>query len=346
MQDFSTLIQSWYRLNARDLPWRRTKNPYAIWLSEIILQQTRVDQGMAYYLKFMDHYPTVERLASAQEDDVLNDWQGLGYYSRARNLHSAAKYIVEVHKGEFPRDYKEVLALKGVGEYTAAAISSFAHNDAYAVVDGNVYRVLSRYLGIDTPIDSTQGKKEFKEAAQGLLDKENPADHNQAIMELGALVCSPKKPDCENCPVQESCSAFASNNQLKLPVKSKKTKVRDRYLNYIITHKEEYILVKKRGDKDIWKGLYDFPLIETDKNVSIIEEQAAEYGFGSLDLDAEHKHILSHQRLHAKFWLSEVIDESKLEEEFIRIKTNELEDYPMPQLLIRYLSGSKVFGGD
>ena len=208
MTDFSILIQAWYRQNKRDLPWRESKDAYKIWLSEIILQQTRVDQGLAYFEKFVHHYPTVFDLAAAPEDEVLNLWQGLGYYSRARNLHAAAQTVVNDFNGVFPADYKKILSLKGVGDYTASAISSIAFGLPHAVVDGNVYRVLARYLCNDTPIDSSKGKKDFKQIAQELLDEKHPGDHNQAVMELGALVCLPRNPQCEICPIRNTCMAF------------------------------------------------------------------------------------------------------------------------------------------
>lgn len=343
MQDFSILIQNWYRQNARDLPWRRTNDPYFIWLSEIILQQTRVDQGTDYYLKFAKHYPDIHALASASEDEVLNDWQGLGYYSRARNLHAAAKYISSELKGDFPNTYKSVLELKGVGPYTAAAICSFAYQLPLAVVDGNVYRVISRYLGISTPIDSTAGKKEFNEAANILLDKTNPGDHNQAIMELGALVCTPKNPDCSNCPVSDTCYAFENKSQLAYPVKEKKTKVRDRFLNYLVVKKDDHVFIKKRGDNDVWKGLYDFPLIESNSKDENIDQLAGSEGFLPDFIDKEFKHILSHQRIHAKFWISNIKEGLDHSDRYILVPIEQLEDYPMPQLLIRYLEASGHF---
>ncbi|UKN03819.1 A/G-specific adenine glycosylase [Paracrocinitomix mangrovi] len=345
MQDFTTLIQNWYRQNRRDLPWRNTCDPYFIWLSEIILQQTRVEQGMSYYLKFVEHYPTVKHLANAAEDEVLNLWQGLGYYSRARNLHAAAQYIHQHNQNQFPDTYKGVLSLKGVGEYTAAAICSFAYDLPHAVVDGNVYRVLSRYLNIDTPIDSTEGKKIFKEAAEELLDKNDPATHNQAIMELGALVCKPSNPDCDNCPLNESCAALEKGVQLQLPVKSKKVKVKKRFFHYQLITDGEHLLIKKRGPKDIWHGLYDFPLIEKDKQneqLSSADINADEKG---ISLDGELKHILTHQVITASFWIVEV-DKMPALDGCIRIKIKELDDYPMPQLLIRYLESSTLFKAD
>lgn len=345
MEDFSILIANWYRQNSRDLPWRTQNEPYKIWLSEIILQQTRVDQGLDYYLKFVDHYPTISELANATEDEVLRDWQGLGYYSRARNLHSTAKYISKELDSVFPSTYESVLALKGVGEYTAAAICSFSYNLPHAVVDGNVYRVLSRYLNLAIPIDSTQGKKTFKAAAHELLDKSDAATHNQAIMELGALVCKPKRPDCENCPLVENCLSYAAKTQSELPVKEKKTKVRARYFHYLILKEGGTIILKKRDTSDIWGGLYDFPLIEMEGEGKPSTQKLDELGVTIKLEDRTFKHILSHQHIHATFWLAEKkrVFEGK---NFVRVKSEELPSYPMPQLLIRYLESSDEFVAD
>lgn len=344
MEDFSILIQKWYHENARDLPWRHENDPYKIWLSEIILQQTRVEQGLSYFLKLVKNYPTVKDLALATEDQVLNDWQGLGYYSRARNLHATSKIIHFQLKGEFPKDYKSVLALKGIGEYTAAAICSFAYQLPHAVVDGNVYRVLSRLLNIEVPIDSAQGKKMFKLAAAELLDHEHPDIHNQAIMELGALVCTPQKPSCLSCPVREKCLSKAANNQLNLPVKEKKIKVRHRYFHYFIPEKGD-ILLKKRGKNDIWQGLYDFPCLEYDADNEINQTDVQEMGFKILNLEAKLKHLLTHQRITATFWKVSRNDLSR-NDGYNPVNIKDIEGYPMPQLLIRYLEKSDLFNVD
>ena len=342
MMDFSTLIQKWFRQNQRKLPWRETKDPYLIWLSEIILQQTRVDQGLSYYLKFKDHYPTVQHLAKAPEDEVLNDWQGLSYYSRARNLHAAAKYLVDELDGQFPKTYEGVLKLKGVGEYTAAAISSIAYGLPHAVVDGNVYRVLSRFLDLNTPIDSTQGKKEFKLAAHELLDPKNPSDHNQGVMELGALVCTPKQPNCENCPVKDQCLGFANGTHLELPVKTKKVKVRNRYFHYFILQKGDELLIRKRGGGDIWEGLYDFPLLEIQQDREPNKVDLKSFGVSEIEQMGQMKHILTHQRILANFWKASVDEFPKIENGVV-ISQKELPDFPMPQLLIRYMESTDVF---
>ena len=345
MSEFSILISIWYRQNARNLPWRAENDPYKIWLSEIILQQTRVDQGMAYYYKFTENYPTVKDLALATEDEVLNDWQGLGYYSRARNLHYAAKQIMTEHQGVFPSTHKEIRQLKGVGDYTAAAIASFAFNLPHAVVDGNVYRVLSRLLAISTPIDTTEGKKVFQEAANILLNTEDPATHNQAIMELGALVCTFKNPKCQSCPVNTLCLAHENNTQELYPVKAKKTKIRDRYFHYLVIEQEGKILLKKRGPNDIWQGLYDFPLIEYKKASTLNAKDLIKWEVSELLEDKQLKHILSHQRIHATFWYT-TSRPTTIDKNYIWVDLNDLDNYPMPQLLIRYLESSPVFNSE
>ena len=342
MANFSSLIQDWFRQNERNLPWRENKNPYFIWLSEIMLQQTRVDQATNYFLAFKEKYPTISDLANAPEDEVLNLWQGLGYYSRARNLHATAKIVHEKYDGVFPEDYKSILALKGVGEYTAAAIGSIAFGLPYAVIDGNVYRVLSRYFNIDLPIDSTEGIKHFKTLAQELLDTSNSGNYNQAIMEFGALQCTPKNPDCENCPLNVSCEGLAQKNQLNLPVKAKKTKVRKRFINYVVLTDGEHTLIKKRGTKDIWGGLYDFPGNDQfDKSIGIMDLIEA-YKPQKHYLDRELNHVLSHQKLKVKFWIFEV--EKLISTEYEKVKIDSMDNFPMPQLLVKYLKASNFFG--
>ncbi len=337
---FSEEIIGWYHQNKRDLPWRNSTDPYKIWLSEIILQQTRVDQGLDYYHKFVENYPTIDLLAKAPEKEILNHWQGLGYYSRARNLHFTAKLIVAEHNGTFPTDYKTVLSLKGVGEYTAAAITSFAYDMSYPVIDGNVYRVLSRVFGIETPIDSTIGKKEFKVLANELIDTKNPSDYNQAIMEFGALQCTPKKPNCENCPLRLNCFALKNDIVFELPKKEKKIKQRNRHFNYVVILDEDHIYLKERKDKDIWIGLYDFPLVETEKPVNSFNIIQKEFKYSKLKLikkSAEYKHILSHQKIYATFWLSEAGSPSGIDEKYSKIALAELKDIPVPKLIDNYL---------
>ena len=343
MADFSILIQEWFRQSARNLPWRGITDPYKIWLSEVILQQTRVDQGTSYFLKFIKTFPKIEDLANAKEDEVLNLWQGLGYYSRARNMHYSAQLVVNEFGGVFPTTHKEVLSLKGVGEYTAAAITSIAYGLPHAVVDGNVYRVLSRYLAIDTPIDSTEGKKLFAKVADEFLDPANSGDHNQAVMELGALVCLPKKPKCVDCPVSESCMAYGKDTQLDFPVKAKKTKVTKRFFHYLVITDGKNTVLKKRIGKGIWQGLYDFPLIEKEDELN--ETDLIGYDFNKFDFDGSFKHILSHQKIRASFWIVDV-SEIKVSEGQVVVPINDVEDYPLPQLLIRYINASRLFGAD
>lgn len=309
---FSNSLIQWYLQKKRDLPWRNTTNPYAIWLSEIMLQQTRVAQGTPYFLSFMDAFPTVFDLAKANEEEVLKLWQGLGYYSRARNLHKTAQYVAFELGGVFPGTYNDLLKLKGVGEYTAAAIASFSYNEAVPVVDGNVFRVLSRYFDVETDIALASAKKEFAALAFELMPKDMPAIFNQAIMEFGALQCVPKSPDCSICVFNESCAALQKKKVDQLPVKSKKVKVRNRYFNYlVVSDEEENTLIQKRTSKGIWYNLYEFPLIETEKEEGFdcIADQVQKNHFAPNTIigmmeDNEKSiiHKLSHQHLHIKFW--------------------------------------------
>lgn len=339
--NFIKNITNWYSVNKRVLPWRETKNPYLIWLSEIILQQTQVKQGLPYYEAFVSKFPTVFDLAKAQEDTVLKLWQGLGYYSRARNLHFSAKYVVEELNGVFPSTYKELLKLKGVGDYTASAIASICYNEATAVVDGNVYRVLSRYYGIETPINSTNGIKEFKVLAQSLLPKSNIGDYNQAIMEFGARQCKPQSPNCEVCPLKTSCVALQLNKVTTLPVKLKKTKVRKRYFNFIVfVSNNGETIIEQRTQKGIWQNLYQFPLIETEKRLTKNSFQKAINtsfdinGIETFNLYNEEEivHKLSHQHLYTSFW---VVKTNKLPKEGISI--NDIKNYPVPIVIGRFI---------
>ncbi len=308
--EFKSILLDWFATNDRPLPWKGEKNPYYIWLSEIILQQTRVEQGMPYFIRFKTNYPTVKDLADASEDEVMKLWEGLGYYSRARNLHTTAKYIAYDLNGVFPKTHQEILKLKGVGEYTAAAIASFAYNLPYAVVDGNVYRVLSRIFGIETPIDSTAGKKEFRQLADELLDKDQAGIYNQAIMDFGATHCTPKLPKCESCPFQTHCKAYHENTISLLPIKAKKLKKRTRYFNYLILENGNSIWLHKRIEKDIWQNLYDFPLIES--TALLDEEKLLEHNeWKSIFEDVSPTFVrkskvfqqqLSHQKIIAVFW--------------------------------------------
>ena len=340
----STQLLSWYSENKRDLPWRLTKDPYKIWLSEIILQQTRVEQGRGYYARFIEAFPDVIALANADQQTVLKLWQGLGYYSRARNLHATAKYISNELNGVFPISYKELIKLKGVGDYTASAIASICFNEATAVVDGNVYRALARYFGIFTPINTSLGTKEFKNLAQQLIDVDNPGDHNQALMEFGARQCKPQNPDCDTCIFNDSCIALQQKNISILPVKLKKTKVKNIYFNYIVLiSKNEKTFLQKRIGKGIWQNLYEFPLIETEKdfNISelnslpIFEDISRKFEIKSLVLYNEIPilHKLSHRNIYTRFWIAET---SINNDEAISI--SQIESYPVPKLIGNFIT--------
>ena len=333
MKQFQVSLVRWYDEKKRNLPWRKTNDPYLIWLSEVILQQTRVDQGLAYYLNFQRSFPTIKNLAEASEMEVLNLWKGLGYYSRARNLHKTAKIVVENHQGNFPSTYDEILKLKGVGPYTAAAISSFAFNEPKAVLDGNVFRVLSRLFGIATPIDSNQGKKEYQALAEELLDKENPAKYNQAIMEFGAMQCVPANPKCDNCPLDFMCEAKAKNSVKKLPVKMGKTKIANKYFVFQIIQKDGKVLLEKRTDSGIWKSLYQFPLIEfndSTEKISFLEE-------GNFNLiSSEIKHVLSHQHLYCHFVTLSVQDKL-INNNQVWVSISDISDFPIPRVIEKYI---------
>ena len=310
---FDKELISWYLDNKRDLPWRATKDPYHIWLSEIILQQTRVEQGKPYYFKFLEAFPDVFSLANASEEEVLKLWQGLGYYSRARNLLFTARYIAFELGGKFPSSYKELVKLKGVGDYTAAAIASICYDEAQAAVDGNVYRVLARIFGIDTPTNSGPGIKQFRHLAQDLISKEDPANFNQALIEFGSEQCKPRNPLCVSCPFAVKCIAFNQDRIAALPVKLKKLKVKTRHFNYLVYISEEgKTIMNQRRGKGIWEGLYEFPLVETASEASLqnlveeIPSTYAEIKEGPVlfnDLPIVHK--LTHQHIYTKFWILE-----------------------------------------
>jgi len=343
--NISKALQRWYLKTHRSLPWRETADPYLIWLSEIILQQTRVEQGTPYYYKFLEAFPTVLDLAQASENEVIKLWQGLGYYSRARNLHAAAKMVQDQFNGTFPFDYQNIRSLKGVGDYTAAAIASFAFGLPHAVVDGNVYRFLARYYGIKTPIDSGQGKKLFQELAGSILDKKNPGVHNQAIMEFGALHCKPAQPDCENCIFKLECNAFIAGQVHFLPVKGKKTKLRIRYFNYLIVKNKGAIFMKKRLSGDIWQHLYDFPLIETTSDLSAAKVMALKewktlFKKQSLHIELvsdQVVHKLSHQQIITRFFelRFEKSPDKEFFKQFTEIQLDDLHSYPVPRLIQR-----------
>ena len=344
--NFSAQLINWYQVHKRDLPWRNISDPYRIWISEIILQQTRVNQGLDYYLRFVERFPNVEMLADAEEDEVLKYWQGLGYYSRARNLHQAARQIIQDFGGVFPKTYPEVLRLKGVGTYTAAAICSFAYNLPYAVVDGNVYRVLSRLFAIETPIDSHSGKKEFDSLAQQLIENSAPSLHNQALMEFGALQCVPVSPDCSVCPLRVFCKAYELKMVERLPVKSKKTPTKQRFFNYLVINFNQYIFLQKRTADDIWKNLYEFPLIETDHLLT--EAELFENDFfqklfqgikeiSILQISKPVHHLLTHRRITAQFITLQIAKKSEALKQFIEIPNTEIDDFAVSRLMELYL---------
>lgn len=340
--DFSKKLIAWYLENKRELPWRNTTHPYPVWLSEIILQQTRVAQGLPYFESFLNTFPTVFDLAEASEEEVLKLWQGLGYYSRARNLHQTAKTIAIQYNGEFPKTYKELLQLKGVGSYTAAAIASFCYEEQVAVLDGNVFRVLSRYYGISTDISSPKGKTEFNVLANEVMSRQYPSLYNQAIMEFGALQCVPKNPDCTVCVLRGSCAALQFKKVSELPVKLKKTKQTNRYFNYLIIEDEhQNIVIQKRTQKGIWHNLYEFPLIEAEGELdlkvlsnliekqSVIENPIQEI----IEINGESiLHLLSHQKLYIKFWW--VKTEGKLKD---ALSWEEIKKRPFPIVVYNFI---------
>ena len=341
MEPVSDILLSWFAREGRDLPWRRTRDPYRIWLSEVILQQTRVAQGLEYYLRFTERFPDIAALAAAPEDEVLKLWQGLGYYSRARNLHAAARQVMSRFGGVFPATYGEVRALPGVGDYTAAAVCSIVYDAPCAVLDGNVYRVLARLFDIGIPIDTTAGKRTFAELAQLQLDTSRPGLYNQAIMDFGALQCTPAQPRCGDCPLAGRCLALAAGTVGVRPVKQGRAKVRDRWFNYLHVTCGGQTLLHRRGGGDIWQGLYEFPLIETDKAADFAELAATaafrEFGNGRWHLRRSVTmpgHQLSHQLLHAVFHRIEC----DAMPAFPSVETAALGGYALPRLIDRYLT--------
>lgn len=342
---FSDKIVKWYLDNKRQLPWRKTNDPYKIWLSEVILQQTRVIQGLPYYLQFVTAYPTVKALAKAPGQEVLRLWQGLGYYTRARNLHKCAQVIVELHNGRFPKSYHDLLTLPGIGHYTAAAIASFAFGEPVAVLDGNVFRILSRIFGIDTTINSPEGKKQFTLLANGLISKKHPALHNQAVMEFGALFCTPHNPKCTDCPFKTTCFAFRNDLVSALPVKNKLKKSRKRYFFYLVVEKNKSLLMKKRGEKDIWNGLFDFMLIEKQKPVKaekIITDNEFSKLFKKMEtvtISKKYKHILTHQTIYCRFIHMKAPQSFSLAEKTLCFYSpKEVAQLPKPVLISRFLN--------
>ena len=349
---FRDNLLSWYGSSYRSLPWKEESDPYLIWLSEIILQQTRVEQGLPYYLKFKKRFPKVQSLAQAHIDEVLKLWEGLGYYSRARNLHSTAIFISKELNGIFPNQYEEILALKGVGPYTAAAIASFAYRMPYPVIDGNVYRVLSRFFGIKIPIDSSEGKKAFNVLAQKALDRDNPGRYNQAIMDFGATHCKPKIPLCASCPFKGKCYALEKKVVDKLPLKSKKLKKKKRFFHYLIIQSQNEILISKREKKDIWNNLYEFPLIEADKLYFNIEQLSQNkpdivnkiFNISSIkNVSKGYKQVLTHQEIYAVFFELRVdFFSHELFNSFQSIKRENLVNFAIPKLIHLYLEDKSL----
>lgn len=352
MDEIRETLAQWFEAHKRELPWRDEPSPYYVWLSEIILQQTRVNQGLDYFIRFVEKWPTLEDLSKATEEEVLKMWQGLGYYSRARNLHQCAQQVVENYGGTLPNDFESLRKLKGIGDYTAAAIASIAFDLPHAVVDGNVYRVLSRLYDIDTPINSKEGNKLFAQLAQDLLDKSHPGLHNQALMEFGALHCIPQNPDCLQCPLQSHCLAFARHTVEDRPQKVKKLKIKTRYFHYLLFRTPDNgLYLRKREGNDIWKNLYDFPCIESEKALSIDEIVDTEYfkdltsnqNFIISRISTPYVHKLTHQTIIATFV------EIKISYFLPNIKTknillafeNELGTFPVPKLIDNYLTNNK-----
>jgi A/G-specific adenine glycosylase len=343
-ENFRIQLSAWYNTHGRTLPWRENHHAYLIWLSEIILQQTRVEQGLPYFHSFKNRFPTVFDLAEADEDEILKLWQGLGYYSRARNLHKAAKQVVEHHGGQFPANYKELLLLQGIGPYTAAAIASIAFNLPEAVVDGNVVRVISRLFAITDSVDESTTKKEIAAKAYELLDKLNPGNHNQAMMDFGAMICTPKQPKCNACPVSQHCVALAVNKVHVVPFKTQKTKKRDRFFHFLVAQDSSLLLIEKRDEADIWAGLYQFPLVETTQNLELdLSSIEARLQVSNIKLNAVRsmpKHILSHQTIYARFYAVEANLANV--SEFLKIKPSELHTFAVPRLIDRYLEKHSI----
>lgn len=345
MKAFSKTLLKWYENNKRDLPWRHTRDPYPIWLSEVILQQTRVDQGMAYYFRFLDLFPDIQTLAKASQDEVLKAWQGLGYYSRARNLHSTAKIISELHGGVFPPSSAELLKLKGIGPYTAAAISSFAWNEKIAVVDGNVMRVVARFAGIEKPVDSPAGRRDIENWLAGEIDAATPGLFNQAIMEFGALHCTPVQPQCAACPFKTQCIALKRDLVSVLPVKSQKTKVSNLWISFFHVVWKDRVYLHRRTNKGIWQGLYDFPSVESSKKTkgsAQVDEFVNSHLLGLQPVVESTRdgyvHLLSHRKIHAEFHLIRIQKAwKKLPDHVIEIAQKDLHVYGIPRLIDRYL---------
>jgi A/G-specific adenine glycosylase len=340
--NFNYLILSWFDRNKRELPWRNTKNPFHIWLSEIILQQTRVDQGTNFYLNFITEFDTIQDLANSDEQKVLKLWQGLGYYSRARNLHFTAKYISDELNGNFPTSFNDLKKLKGVGDYTAAAIASIVYNEPVPAVDGNMFRVFARYFNVDDDISLSKTKKVFWELGLEIIDQKRPGDFNQAVMDLGATICTPKAPKCDICPLNSSCESLRLNKVLQLPIKSKKIKITNRFLHFFLIEDKNQIALSKRVGKDVWQNLYTLPMIETLTDLLDNEDIINQNIHLDLSFISEEKHILSHQNLFIKFYRLKYSPENtiKLKQitNFEWIEFKNLDDYPLPKPIEKFIN--------
>lgn len=346
IEEYRRILINWYQENKRDLPWRHTKDPYKIWLSEIILQQTRVAQGMSYYHAFVESYPDISQLAEASQDEVLSLWKGLGYYSRARNLHTTARHIMSAYNGTFPKEYKEVLSLKGVGKYTAAAICSFAYRQNHAVVDGNVIRVISRLYGITDAVDASQTLRYIDNLAQTLIDPTQPDTYNQAIMEFGALQCVPSNPDCASCVLSDQCVAYNDQLVQEIPYKAKKIKRKSRYFHYLVISDEKQIVLNQRKQKDIWQGLYELPLIEKPDKGKIVKahisEQMTLIGFDDYHIEGESQLLLqklTHRDIHVKFYHLSVSDiQGVTNDTYFLVDQKKVSTFALPKVIDNYLS--------
>jgi A/G-specific adenine glycosylase len=350
VETIAKILGKWYERHKRDLPWRLTKSAYEIWLSEIILQQTRVHQGIHYYKRFLERFPDIHQLAEASPEEVLKLWQGLGYYTRARNLHATAREIVEHYDGRFPADYNKLLSLKGIGDYTAAAVASIAFGIPVALVDGNVFRVMARLYGIITPAATSRGRKEIQSLAERILDKRNPGIHNQAVMELGALVCLPKNPSCDECPLRQKCYACRHGQVNEFPVKGAREKNRKRYFHYLHISFSGKLFIHQRKKKDIWNSLFEFPLIETSRAVNPERITANKQWRNLLEgsrnrikqVSPLYIHHLSHQTLYARFYLVQASGiPPALANDYSCIDEERIHDYPVSKLTEKYLTSCK-----
>ncbi|PKP46905.1 MAG: A/G-specific adenine glycosylase [Bacteroidetes bacterium HGW-Bacteroidetes-11] len=349
--DFNQRITEWYRINKRDLPWRKTRNPYFIWVSEIILQQTRIGQGLDYYLRFVDTFPDVSALAKASEQQVLEVWKGLGYYSRARNMHFTAQQVIEDFDGVFPSTFDTLISLKGIGQYTAAAIASICSGEPEPVVDGNVVRVFSRIFGFESPVGSTKIFKDVREKSKSFITDSDPGTYNQAVMEFGALFCKPKNPQCETCIFKDECYAFKNNRVEKLPLPKTDKPKRDRWMNYLVVVTPQGLLMQQRGIKDIWANLWEFPLLESDRLITVDEaiqwiddERLLPDGTEIVKFEKDFQHILTHQRIFARFFIAWTKQEVVLQDSVHRrvIHKDFIQELPVSRLIDKFIDESSL----